>query len=256
MFNKVSMGVIIAAIIAFMIAMYAALIQVFGIDNANKATIIGGLLSMIGGGLGALGAYLVARNQIEKERKIGRVNMLSKELPIYINLILEFEKIIAQLRVIEEKKDSLGYRMAFERNGGFRSLIIIFDALEWNRWNEINGLSDSILLKELLKFQESFKRMSDVFEYDVALEGSPLFSLYNENRNKYKLLIAEVENMVKEKEDYYKELPYILEKANKIYSVLQSKSTQIENILEGKIDVDEFVLFTPTKLYGIDGKVK
>ena len=64
------------------------------------------------------------------------------------------------------------------------------------------------------------------------------------------------QTMVKEKEDYYKELPYCLEKANKIYSVLQSKSSQIEKILEDGLDVEEFVLFTPTKFYGIDRDFK
>lgn len=251
-FNKVSIVVLIATIIVFLIAIYASILQVFGIDNANKATIIGGILSMIGGALGALGAYLVARNQIEKEKKIGEINRLSKELPVYINLSLELEKIIAQLQAIEEKKESIGYQLAFEKNGGFRELDIKFDALEWNRWNNINYLSDSILLIELLKFQESFKRMSDVFEYDISQNSLPLNNLNNVNNHEYLHLKTKIDSILIEKEMYYKELPYCLQKAIKIYNVIQTKSSQIEKILEGQIDIESFKTFTPTNDFMID----
>jgi hypothetical protein len=54
--------------------------QVFGIQNVEKATIIGGILSMVGGFSGALGAYFVAsyqmNKQIEHEKK--KVETLQK----------------------------------------------------------------------------------------------------------------------------------------------------------------------------------
>lgn len=58
---------LLITIVLFLIAIYALLIQVFGIQSGDKATIIGGLLSMIGGIVGALGAYFVASMQIEKQ---------------------------------------------------------------------------------------------------------------------------------------------------------------------------------------------
>ncbi|WP_347722517.1 hypothetical protein [Lysinibacillus capsici] len=51
----------------FLIVLYASIIQVFGIQSDDKATIIGGVLSMIGGALGALGAYVVATYQMNKQ---------------------------------------------------------------------------------------------------------------------------------------------------------------------------------------------
>lgn len=67
--NKILTFILAAILFLFLIAVYALIIQVFGIDNTNKATIIGGVLSMIGGAFGAFGAYLVARHQMNKQNE-------------------------------------------------------------------------------------------------------------------------------------------------------------------------------------------
>jgi len=72
--NKSLTTILLIAIGLFLIAIYASIIQVFGIQSEDKATIIGGILSMVGGALGAFGAYKVAvwqTNQtIEHDREI------------------------------------------------------------------------------------------------------------------------------------------------------------------------------------------
>lgn len=51
----------------FLFGILAITFQVIGEDSSNKASIIGGILSMIGGALGALGAYIVATYQMNKQ---------------------------------------------------------------------------------------------------------------------------------------------------------------------------------------------
>lgn len=51
----------------FLFGIIAIAFQVIGEDSPNKASIIGGILSMIGGALGALGAYIVATYQMNKQ---------------------------------------------------------------------------------------------------------------------------------------------------------------------------------------------
>ncbi len=51
----------------FLFGIIAVTFQVIGEDSPNKASIIGGILSMIGGAIGALGAYIVAAYQMNKQ---------------------------------------------------------------------------------------------------------------------------------------------------------------------------------------------
>lgn len=51
----------------FLFGTIAITVQVIGDDSSNKASIIGGILSMIGGAIGALGAYAVASHQMSKQ---------------------------------------------------------------------------------------------------------------------------------------------------------------------------------------------
>lgn len=51
----------------FLFGIIAITFQVIGEDSSNKASIIGGILSMIGGAIGALGAYIVATYQMNKQ---------------------------------------------------------------------------------------------------------------------------------------------------------------------------------------------
>ncbi|QUG41572.1 hypothetical protein KD050_20245 [Psychrobacillus sp. INOP01] len=67
MYNKFVVTILLLSVIGFLIAIYALLMQAFGIQSGDKATIISGILSMVGGFAGALGAYFVASNQMNKQ---------------------------------------------------------------------------------------------------------------------------------------------------------------------------------------------
>ncbi|WHP42981.1 hypothetical protein QIX46_08200 [Lysinibacillus boronitolerans] len=54
----------------FLLGIIAMVFQIIGEDSPNKATIIGGLLSMCGGAIGALAAYLIARMQLTKQLEL------------------------------------------------------------------------------------------------------------------------------------------------------------------------------------------
>lgn len=65
--GRILTGIALILSFSFMLSLWALTIQYIGVDNANKATIISGLLSMIGGMIGAFSAYLIARAQITKQ---------------------------------------------------------------------------------------------------------------------------------------------------------------------------------------------
>lgn len=56
-------------LVTFLIGLYSLLVQTFSVKNSILATLIGGVLSMLGGAMGAFGAYLVARYQLNTEKK-------------------------------------------------------------------------------------------------------------------------------------------------------------------------------------------
>lgn len=64
--NIVAIFCFLTAII-FVVTLYALTFQIIGVDTSNKATIFSGVMSMIGGFAGALGAYFVASNQMNKQ---------------------------------------------------------------------------------------------------------------------------------------------------------------------------------------------
>ena len=129
MFNKFFNTILLLSIIGFVIAVYALLMQVFGISSVEKATIISGLLSMIGGSLGAFGAYFIARMQMtkqldlqykkEEEKMIKEVkinnylklleigdNLLQLINKLYYSLIeIYLESIASKENVVELEKD-------------------------------------------------------------------------------------------------------------------------------------------------------
>ncbi|MET4560768.1 hypothetical protein ABIA69_001912 [Lysinibacillus parviboronicapiens] len=65
--NKVLIISTLLMIIIFTITLISLVIQTFKIESGVWATIIGGVLSMFGGMVGAFGAYLVASHQMNKQ---------------------------------------------------------------------------------------------------------------------------------------------------------------------------------------------
>ncbi|MGE7131179.1 hypothetical protein [Lysinibacillus xylanilyticus] len=87
----------------FFFGIFAITFQVIGGDSANKAAIIGGVLSMLGGAIGAFGAYFIAKwqmnvlleRQYEKEKSKFtweiKVNKKLEVIQLLYNKINEFE---------------------------------------------------------------------------------------------------------------------------------------------------------------------
>jgi len=68
--EKYLTGFALIVAILFVITSWALMIQSIGVDDPSKATIVGGILSMFGGLLGAIGAYFIAVQQINKQKEI------------------------------------------------------------------------------------------------------------------------------------------------------------------------------------------
>ncbi|WP_274307516.1 hypothetical protein [Solibacillus daqui] len=79
--------------------------------NPNTATIISGLLSMVGGAFGALGAYMVAtyqmKKQFEKQNSDRRVEYQIAKLNETLDLAFEFKKTLISCH--ENKRNILVY---------------------------------------------------------------------------------------------------------------------------------------------------
>lgn len=74
MFNKSIIIILLLIILGFAISLYALLIQVFGIESDDKATLISGVLSMIGAMIGAIVAggiaIFISRTQITNQAEL------------------------------------------------------------------------------------------------------------------------------------------------------------------------------------------
>lgn len=68
--NLLLNSILFVAVAVFTISLYAMIIQLFPAESGNKATIIAGVLGMIGGFAGAMGAFLAALHQINAQKLI------------------------------------------------------------------------------------------------------------------------------------------------------------------------------------------
>lgn len=235
----------------FLVSLYAAIIQVFGIESDDRATILGGVLSMVGGAVGAMGAYMVARHQVNEEKDNEKINLLSSELPIYVGLTLEFNKIILNLELLEKQKKSVWKNQ--QNDDFFEELKIRFDSIKWDRWLDTKKITDSILLNQLLFFEESFKRITEVMEYDIKKNRQKAILLYNDNNTEDAVaLTKEVEWYKKEKEKYFYESYYCLQKAIKIQKVVSSKIFTIEKLIEGEFEIKNYQFFSSKNDFKIE----
>lgn len=245
--NKILITVLFGTILLFLVGLYALLIQVFDINNTNKATIIGGILGMVGGAIGAVGAYLASVYQIKNDQNKEKVKSLYSELPIYIVLHLEFEKITKQLSYLKDYKNK--NHVNDNDDDFFEQLTISFDEVIWDRWIDINKISDSILLKELLIFEDSFKRTIEVFKYDIS---KSLRMISSENKFEASRLLNEIEVMKSDKKHYWNEIDYCYEKAIKLQEALSNKKASIEKIIKGELSIEEYQYFSDGNYFRID----
>ncbi|WP_342544781.1 hypothetical protein [Lysinibacillus sp. FSL W7-1291] len=214
------------------------------------ATILGGLLSLVGGFAGAMGAYMVARHQVNQEKVLKKINLLSAELPIYVGLSLEFKKVVLSLKNFEDNRNN---SWKFKLNDEFfEGLKIGFKIIKWDRWIDTKKISDSILLNQILFFEESFKEISEVMEYDIKKNRQKVISLLlEENHDEAKSLTRDIEWYKTQKKFYYYEMKYCLQKAEKIQNVVSDKISIIEKLVEGEIKIEDYHFFSSTSEFKI-----
>lgn len=66
----------------FVVSIFFLTVQVYNNSGTDSATILSGVLSMLGGALGAIGAYLVARHQMNAQKRATEKENQLKSRPI------------------------------------------------------------------------------------------------------------------------------------------------------------------------------
>lgn len=203
----------------------------------DEGTWIGFLGNYSGGILGGIIAFLVARDQVNKQRSQLLVQSLARELPVLTGIEIECEKVLIQLH---------------EVNGNFNELWnnkktykISLDVLVWNRWEETHLINDPILQEELIKHHEALKKNIDVFGIDLnplmeqldkkksqVRNMSPLDNRFIEFNQEISRESAYIEVIQNDKVHYLQEMKYCIEKTKKIFDKVKERRSKIHQILK------------------------
>ncbi|MFJ8100406.1 hypothetical protein [Lysinibacillus sp. NPDC096212] len=126
----------------FLFGVIAIAFQVIGEDSPNKASIIGGILGMIGGAIGALGAYIVATYQMNKQfeyekkkEEALKITQIKKTLK-KLQLLNEFAKRFVNSFEVEFNKpysEELSYKLKSSET-----------SISWIS-NSVNDVNDELL---------------------------------------------------------------------------------------------------------------
>ncbi|MDC6268028.1 hypothetical protein [Lysinibacillus fusiformis] len=214
--------IFIACVIVFVISLLVFIIQFIGKDSENEATITSGLLSFFGGAVGAIGAYGVAKHQINEEKKSNKINQFNAEYPVYIGLELEFKKIV---EFLDREKT--------------KNLIINREESQWDfydmnedTWEKKWRLSDPFLLKKIIEFQTILTKIQESYEVDIAQLNSDNRDSWNDKgiRKNFKIWKTEREKRQK----IVSEIPIYYQQAENILKLLEQQIEKIQNIINGK----------------------
>lgn len=82
--EKILTGISFLAVSIFVITIWALLVQFIGVQDDDKATIIAGILGMVGGFAGAMGAYFAAKMQIDTQMERLRDEEKKKARPFIL----------------------------------------------------------------------------------------------------------------------------------------------------------------------------
>lgn len=149
---------------------------------------------------------------------------------------MEFEKIIAQLHTLKEIKDETTLT-----EEDVSSFSMRFDAMNWERWVDNKKISDPILMMELLKFEESFLRTLEVFEYNVNCNENLVLNLLSNNDHvQASTILRDLDYYKEEKIHYWRELEYCLEKADKLANAIVMKANSIRSIAAGSLSIIDY----------------
>lgn len=159
-------------IVFFVISMIGLLVQSFDLDNPNRATIISGLLSMVGGGIGAFGAYLVSVNQMEKSRKFDDEKRL---------IDLKVLKIDETIRELNELKYIIN---STERH--FKDILLSTKLYKENEYPSINKVhlnyESIVFVREACSMIEQIIKIINKNKWYIKTQIN-IDELYNERSN-------------------------------------------------------------------------
>ncbi|WP_163536263.1 hypothetical protein [Gracilibacillus sp. YIM 98692] len=157
--ERILTGIALILSFCFAVSIWALTIQYIGVDDPNKATIISGLLSMLGGMVGAFAAYLIARAQITEQLDLQDKKDRSR-------VLLEI-----RLRKAEEILDILTRtRMTFfSLHGTWTSVFMDYSNYIESHWTEdvkYEDMKNEKLLEALDKQRDEFiKTYSECYKF-------------------------------------------------------------------------------------------
>lgn len=165
----------------FLIGLFSLIFQVIGQDSPNKATIISGLLSMIGGAVGALSAFLIARMQLTKQ-----LELQDKKNREMFLAELKIKRAEEALKILYET------RMAyFHLEGTWKSYV-----------TDTNGVTEGLIGKKFDKHKLKNKPLID----EIDIKRDEFIHTFNEIytlRPHFKKLIY---RFIDEQEQFFKPL--------------------------------------------------
>ncbi|MED3803706.1 hypothetical protein P4562_17415 [Lysinibacillus xylanilyticus] len=225
--NKTINIVFIICIVVFTTSLLVFTVQILGKDSDNLATIISGLLSFFGGSTGAFGAYLVARFQMNKEKENNKINQLANELPVYAALVFEFEKVV---EFLEGESSKVSHVLLSEQ---YPTKRMKFYQVSMDIWDKKWQISDSILLRDIILFQNKLKQMRKSYEINIDSLEKKRSDSYGKD---YYWDIKKKEESIKlERQEIWKRIPGDYEKSKEILSSLKQQRSIIQKVINKEI---------------------
>ncbi|MFJ5566128.1 hypothetical protein [Lysinibacillus xylanilyticus] len=215
--------IFIASVVIFVVSFLIFTGHFLFRDSEYVATITGGFLSFFGGSVGAFGAYLVARFQMKKEKENEKLNKLAKELPVYAALEYEFERVVEFLEGENQLTEILEYPK--NKRGFYQVSMDIWD----KKWE----VSDTIILRDIIFFQNKLKRIRKSYETDIdSLEKECTASFGKKN---YPVIHREVKKVNIERKNIWEMIPGDYDKAKEILSSIKTQRIKIQKIINKEI---------------------
>ncbi|WGT38479.1 hypothetical protein QH639_22130 [Lysinibacillus sp. 1 U-2021] len=211
--------------------------------------------SYSGGVVGGIVAYIVSKAQIDNQRTMERLKSLEAELPTYVAMKLEFDKVIQTVDALIKVKEKMDSSTDEKLKEKIYFASIGLNEFHWDRWERKWLITDSILLEELLKFQESFQRTIEVFGIDIEGAEKEIIDKYEKGlitKEQEEIDKLGLEGMKAEKIHYWNELDYCKEKASKINAVLLRKENLIKKLKAGFININRTNLDTHYEDYKVN----
>lgn len=220
--RRILTGIALILSCSFMLFLWALTIQYIGVDNANKATIISGLLSMIGGMIGAFSAYLIARAQITKQ-----LDLQDQKDRGRILLGIRLSKAEDTLDIIARTRMSF-----FSLQGAWTTLLGDYINHIKNNWTEnidYEELKNEGLLDVLSKFRDEFiTTYSECYKYkpyfpelitNISRDHDELFKKLTLDINEVMFQFLGLKNVVKgTNEDLWKSIKEEIEHVNQTFT--------------------------------------